>query len=157
MRFIALLLATTITLSASAASAALYYEVTTTVPSGNPLNALEVGDKLILDIGVYTDPGDLASGLSGSVNNYDESIVSANAAESTLATSFFDSVCIPTAGCFGGIANLESGLRIESGIEGPGAEATFVSGLTIAAAQGDGFSDLTPFSARLTRQSSGFI
>ena len=84
MRFIALLLATTITLSASAASAALYYEVTTTVPSGNPLNALEVGDKLILDIGVYTDPGDQAAGLSGSVNNYDESIVSANAPKTSV-------------------------------------------------------------------------
>lgn len=145
MRILSRLIAAGILFFGSSAAAELHYDVTASVASGHPLDALVVGDEIALDIGMYTTPDDRVYFVSGSVNDYDESVVAANAAASVIASELFYTICLPApTGCSFGQTNLETGLRIESGVEGPGAEATFVSILAGAGVATDGTTDV-PF------------
>lgn len=142
MRLFTSLIATTaILFSASTALAAATWTVTATASDGAPLSALNAGTTLTLDIGLTTDVAELVA-ISGSVNNYDNSILTPNAAASTISGSvmceFFNAMF---GGCINGLTNLESGLRTQVGVEGAGAEDTFLSLLGTTPATGTGAAD----------------
>ena len=127
-------------LSAGSTFAAATWTATATTSSGNPLSAVAPGDQITLSIGLTTTSPDLL-GISGSINNYDPSVVAPAATGHVIPTSALSQICIATLGCLGGVANLESGLRVESGVEGAGEEATFFSALSVTPAGGTGATD----------------
>ena len=131
----------TVLLFAGSAQAAATWTVSASTSDGSPLSAVTPGVQIVLDIGLTTSaPGELL-GISGSISGYDPDIIRPAATGHTIASSVLNQVCFPSAGCFGGVANLESGLRVESGVEGPGEEATFLSVLSVTPAAGDGTID----------------
>ena len=141
MRLFTSLIATTaILFSAGSAFAAATWSATATTSDGSPLSAITPGAQITLTIGLTTT-GAEALGISGSVNNYDGGVVAPAAAGHVLAPNALNQVCLAAVGCFGGLANLEPGLRVESGVEGAGNEATFFSALSVTAAGGTGALD----------------
>ena len=141
--FTSLIAMAAIVMSAGSAFAAANWSVSASTSDGSPLTAITPGAQIILDIGLTTTGPELL-GISGSVNDYDTNVTQPAAGGHTIAASLLHQVCFPSAGCFNGVANLESGLRVENGVEGAGQEATFVSILSVSAALGDGSID-TPF------------
>ena len=140
MRLFTSLIATAaILLSAGSAFAAANWSVTASTSDGSPLTAVTPGAQLILDIGLTTTGPELL-GIAGSVNDYDDSVVAFNSAPVFSAT-LLNQVCFPTVGCFGGVSNLEGGVRSENGLEGAGREDTFLSVLSVTPAAGDGSLD----------------
>ena len=140
MRLFTSLIATAaIVLSAGSAFAAANWSVSASTSDGSPLTAVTPGAQLILDIGLSTTGPELL-GIAGSVNNYDGSVVSFDSAP-VFSASVLNQVCFPAAGCFGGVANLEAGVRSETGVEGAGNEDTFLSVLSVTPAAGDGSID----------------
>lgn len=124
------------------ASASATYSVTATTGDGSPLNAITPGTTLTLAITLVTSAPDELFGIGGSVNNYDRSLVVPDVGASSIGQDLLYETCIPTYGCFGGSVNLEDDLRVQFGIEGPGAEDTFVSILGTSPAAGDGTLDV---------------
>ncbi len=123
--------------------AAANWTVTATTGDGSPLSAVTPGTTITLSIGLTTTAPELL-GISGSVNNYDSAVAAPAAGGHVIAATLLNQICFPNAGCFNGVSNLESGLRVQSGVEGPGNEATFVSVLSVTPALGNGSID-TPF------------
>lgn len=139
--FTSLIASAAILFSASAAFASATWSVSASTGDGSPLNAVTPGTTVTLDITLtMSAPGEMF-GISGSVNDYDRGVVTPNAGASTIASQLLYATCIPTYGCFNGVSNLESGLRVQSGVEGPGAEDTFLSILSTSAVGGDGTQD----------------
>jgi len=100
------------------------------------------GSQLTIDIHLTTTGPELRA-ISGSVSGYDTSALAFNSAP-IFATELLYGVCFPTVACFNGVPNLEDGVRIESGVEGPGQEDTFLTILSTTPAQGDGSLDPMP-------------
>ncbi len=119
------------------AQAAATWSVVPFLPDGP---ASTVGSTIVFDITLTTTGPELL-GISGSANAYDSNVVAPATIGHTIASELLHQVCFPSAGCFNGVANFESGLRVESGVEGPGNEATFVSILSVTPATGDGSLD----------------
>ena len=141
MRLFTSLIATAaIVLSAGSAFAAATWSASATTSLGSPLSALLPGETVTLSIGLTTTAPE-ALGISGSVNNYDSSVVAPAAGGHVLAPNALNQVCLAAVGCFGGLANLEPALRVETGVEGAGNEATFYSALSVTAATGTGALD----------------
>ena len=118
-------------LSVSTASAGVIFTADATTSDGAPLLAVTPGSQVIIDITVRkTDP---AYALSASANNYDNTVLSFNAASSVISESLFNQVCLPTLGCFGGLTNLV-GINdpLEEVPAGPGVEVEFFAGVTIS-------------------------
>ncbi len=137
---ILLVVGASLLLSAQAWASATYSVVATT-GDGSPLNNITPGTTLTLEVTLVTSAPNELFGIGGSVNDYDRAIVTPDAGASSIAPDLLYSTCIPTYGCFGGSTNLESGLRVQFGVEGAGAEDTFVSILGTSPAAGDGTLD----------------
>ncbi len=129
--------------TAGLAQSAATWTATATSSDGSPLSSLFPGLQVTIDIGLVTTGPELL-GISGSINNYDPNVVAPAATGHEIASSLLHQICFPSAGCFNGQTNLESGLRVENGVEGPGAEATFLSILSVTSALGSGRVD-NPF------------
>ncbi len=141
MRLFTSLIATAaIVFSAGSAFAAATWQATATTGDGSPLSAITQGTTITLSIGLTTTGPELL-GISGSVNDYDSAVAAPAATGHVIAATLLNQVCFPSAGCFNGVSNLESGLRVQSGVEGPGNEATFVSVLSVTPALGNGSID----------------
>jgi len=126
--------------AAAPSVAAVTYSVDAYMSDGSPLSAATLGEQLILDITVRTD--DFALGVAGSVNNYDNTIVSLNAGASTIASSVFNEFCFPAAGCFNGLINqVGSAIPFSENAVGPGIEAEFLAALGLTPASGNGSID----------------
>ena len=143
MNRLALLFAVIFFFSApQSAFAAANWSVTATTSDGSPLNATAPGTQIILDIQLTTTGPELLA-ISGSVSGYDPSMIAFSSA-SVFSTTLLYETCIPTFGCFNGMSNLESGVRSQNGVEGPGQEDTFLSILSTTPATGDGSLDPIP-------------
>jgi hypothetical protein len=137
MKFTKILIVTLASLfAASTAFASSTWTVTATA-SGGDINAMAIGDTLTLEVKLTTSAPLEMIATAGSVNNYDTSIVSVDAAGSTVAAQLLFGTIIPSVGSFNGITNLESGVRDTSN-EGPGQEDTFLSALSTSGSGGDG-------------------
>jgi hypothetical protein len=146
MRLFTSILATVAMLAmAPAAFAAVTYTVVATTSDSSPLGAVTPGAKITLDITVRTD--DFAIGLEGSVNNYDNSVVSLDLVGSSISASFFNSVCYAPLACFNGLNNLiGSSIPLGETTTPAGEEVAFLAGLSVSGgAAGDGSLDQDPF------------
>ena len=142
MRIFALVSA--LVMPSSAALASATWTVTATTGDGSPLNAVNLGTTLILDIKLETSAAGEMVATAGSVNNYDTTIVSVDAVASSVnngpvtgPNQLLFATILPGVGSFNGITNLESGVRDTSN-EGPGQEDTFLSALSTSGSGGDG-------------------
>lgn len=127
---------------ASTAQASATWTVTTTTGDGSPLTGVTPGTTLTFDVTLTMSAAGEMLGISGSVSDWDGSLAVANAGASTVPSEvLFAGPCVPTFGCFNGVTNLESGLRVEDGVEGPGLEATFLSILSVTGTGGTGALD----------------
>ncbi len=125
---------------ATSAQAAATWTVTVTTGDGSPLSAVTSGTTISLAIGLTTTTPELL-GISGSVNDYDSAVAAPASSGHVIPTNILNQVCFPSSGCFNGLTNLESGLRVQNGVEGPGNEATFLSLLSVTPALGNGSID----------------
>jgi len=94
---------------ASAASASVTFTATAT--SARPLNLLEVGDQVTIDIRISSTGTPRVAGVGAAVFGYDGNVldfVSGNA-----VASFLHEICIPAAGCFNGLDSQVSGALSE--------------------------------------------
>ncbi len=139
--FTSMIASAAILFSASAAFAAANWSVSASTGDSSPLTAVTPGTTVTLDITLTMSGANEMFGISGSVNDYNRGVVTPNAGASTIASQLLYATCIPTYGCFNGVGNLESGLRVQGGVEGPGAEDTFLSILSTSAVGGDGTQD----------------
>ena len=141
MRLFTSFLATVAMLAmAPAAFAGVIYTASATTSDASPLTAVTPGAQIIIDITVRTD--DFASGVAGSVNNYDNSVVALDAGASTIASTIFNAFCFPAAGCFNGLSNQIGGaITFQENAVGPGVEAEFLAALGLSPAQGNGSID----------------
>ena len=122
------------------ALAGVTYTISATTSDASPLTAVSPGAQIIIDITVRTD--DFASGVAGSVNNYDNSVVALDAGSSTIAGTIFNAFCFPAAGCFNGLTNQIGGAIVfQENAVGPGVEAEFLAALGLSPAQGNGSID----------------
>ena len=125
---------------APAAFAGVIYTASATTSDASALSAVTPGAQIIIDITVRTD--DNALGVAGSVNNYDNSVVSLDAGSSTIAGTVFNAFCFPAAGCFNGLTNQVGGaITFAETAVGPGVESEFLAALGLAAAGGNGSTD----------------
>jgi len=99
MRLFTSVIASAIFMAASTASALLSYAVTT--DSTRPLGALQVGDTVTISIRL--SGGTNVYGLGASAWNYDESVI--DFTSGTAVSAINHAVCVPSAGCFSGLAN----------------------------------------------------
>jgi len=128
----------TILLSSNVALASATWNVSASTSDGSPLDAIPLGARVILDISLTTSAPE-ALGISGSVNDYDGSMVRTNIAASSAASSVLNSLCIPGSGvCLGGLVNSANPIREEFGGEGPGWKTTFLESLSTTPATGTG-------------------
>lgn len=102
----AALIASLVFLSTSVASAVVTYTATATVTSGNPLNALVIGDVVTVDVTIRSD-GEGTLGIGGAATGHDNTILTFNSGVANEEL-FFEN-CIPTYGCFNGQTNLAAG------------------------------------------------
>jgi hypothetical protein len=144
MKFTKILMVTLASLFAASTSFASSTWTVVATASGGDLNAMAIGDTLTLEVKLETSaPGEMIA-TAGSVNNYDTSVVSVDAAASTIAAQLLFGTIIPSVGSFNGITNLESGVRDTSN-EGPGQEDTFLSALSTSGSGGDGTAEAAQF------------
>ena len=145
MKFSKILIVTLASLfAASHAFASATWIVTATTGDGSPLNAVTPGTTLTLDIKLETSASLEMFAIAGSVNDYDTGVVSVDAGASTVAADLLFAVIVPSFGSFNGITNLESGV-VDTSIQGPGQEDTFLSVLGTAGAGGDGTAESAQF------------
>jgi len=127
-------------LAAMPAAAGITYTVDAYTSDASPITFMTPGAQLILDISVRTD--DLAFAVAGSVNNYDNTILSLNPGASTIASSVFNEFCFPAAGCFNGLINqVGTTITFQENAVGPGVEAEFLAALGVISATGNGSVD----------------
>ena len=127
-------------ISAPIASAGVIYTVDATTSDGAPLSAVTSGSQVILDITVRKT--DAAYAMAASANNYDNTAIAFNPANSAISGSLFNQVCLPTLGCFGGLTNLVGiNTPLEEVPAGPGVEVEFFTGVTITPPIDDGSVD----------------
>jgi len=141
MRLFTSFLATVAMLAmAPAAFAGVIYTASASTSDGSALTAVTQGAQVIIDITVRTD--DNALGVAGSVNNYDNTVMSLNAGASTLNAYAFAQFCFPAAGCLNGLVNqVGTAITFAENAVGPGVEAEFLAALGLAAAGGNGTLD----------------
>ena len=144
MKFTKILMVTLASLFAASTSFASSTWTVVATASGGDLNAMAIGDTLTLEVKLETSAAAEMIATAGSVNNYDTSIVSVDAAGSTVAAQLLFGTIIPSVGSFNGITNLESGVRDTSN-EGPGQEDTFLSALSTSGSGGDGTAEAAQF------------
>ena len=144
MKFTKILMVTLASLFAASTSFASSTWTVVATASGGDLNAMAIGDTLTLEVKLETSAPLEMIATAGSVNNYDTSIVSVDAAGSTVAAQLLFGTIIPSVGSFNGITNLESGVRDTSN-EGPGQEDTFLSALSTSGSGGDGTAEAAQF------------
>ena len=133
-------LATLITLTAPSAFAGVIWSVDVSTVSGVPVNNIAPGDSVIFDITATTD--DQALGLAGSVGGYDNSIFAFNPLLSSVSENLFNSICIPTVGCFGGLVNqVGSSIPLQETIVPGGVEVEYFAGVSLSPAGGIGSND----------------
>ena len=136
-------LVSALVMPSSAALASATWTVTATTGDGSPLNAVNLGTTLILDIKLETSAPLEMIATAGSVNNYDTAIVSLVAGQ-TVPYDLLYEVIIPGAGSFNGITNLESTV-VDTSEQGPGQEDTFLSTLATSGTGGDGTAEAAQF------------
>lgn len=88
---------------APSANASVIFTATASNPAGNPLSALSPGDLVTIDITIRSD-GDPIFGMLAAVHGYDRNVVSF--VSGTASPALFSSICLPAAGCFGGLLNM---------------------------------------------------
>ncbi len=127
-------------LSASTAFAGATWTVVASTNGAGGLGALEIGDQIILDVTLRTD--DFGFAIAGSVNNYDNTVVSLNAGASLIAPNVLNAACFPAFGCIQGLANqVPAPIPFQENAVGPGVEAEFLAALGVTAAAGQGSVD----------------
>jgi hypothetical protein len=102
MRLLVSVLATAaIFFTASVAGAAATFTASASSASGNPLTARVVSDVVTIDITLRSD--ETTFGIGGAATGYDTSVASFTSGQS--AGGVLVQICVPSAGCFGGINN----------------------------------------------------
>ncbi len=113
-------------------------EVSTDAPGG--LSVVTIGDQIILDITLRTT--DRALAIAGSVNGYDNTVLSLNAGASRISHDVLTSACFPSFGCIQGLVNqVPSPIPFQENAVGPGVEAEVLATLGVTAAEGNGSID----------------
>ena len=127
--------ATGLALSATSAGALITFTVQVTPLSGGDLNSLAPGDQIALDVTLRGESHVRYDGIGASVFGYDPDIFAF--VSGTATPQVLSRVCLPSAGCFGGIDNLIGpALSEEMG------RVRFMSGLTTGGTLTDGSADL---------------
>ena len=119
------LIASMLVLATSLASAEVTFTAATSVDSGNPITALAPGDVVTIDVTLRSDgEGTLAIGAAAS--GYDSAVASFSGGQTSAAVLV--QVCIPAAGCFGGISNVAANIPLAQATDP--VEGNFVQFLT---------------------------
>ncbi len=129
-------------LVAQAAVASVTWTVQATADGpGGPvlLDQLLPGDRISLDITVRSTEG--LFGFSGSVNDYDPTVVGLDASASAVSPTIFNELCIPTL-CVGGLMNVVTVPIAQTSVPSVGVEVDLFAGISSAASAGSGAEDL---------------
>ena len=135
MRLYFSVIAAAILLLASSANAALTWTATATASGGDINNMLD-GDTLTIDITLRSD-AEGVYGFGGAAYGYDPGSVTLDGANSYGAPNVLNTVCVPAAGCFGGMTDQLAGNQPVV----QGAEVQFFNGVSITPVTGTGAAD----------------
>jgi hypothetical protein len=135
--FISVIATAAMFLAAGAASAEATYSAVTTVASGNAITALAAGDVVTIDVTLRSD-GELTLGIGGAATGYDPAVAAFTSG--TATSSFLNAICVPGAGCFGGIDNLAPA-PLAQGTLSAGILVQFATGVSTAGVANDGTID----------------
>jgi len=139
-RYAVACIATLILMVSSGASAGVVYTASASSSDGSALSAISIGAQIFIDITIRTTDHGVA--VAASANNYDNTLVSFNAAASVIPETIFDQFCFPAAGCVGGLSNRVGGpIALEEQAVGPGVEVEFLDALSVSPAGGNGSLD----------------
>ncbi len=111
MKIHAFLMIGALLLGASAAQADVTFTATTTTTGSRPLNALQVGDTITIDLRISSTGTPAIAGVGASARDYDTAVVSFTSGNSVA--SFLNEICIPGTGCFNGLDNQVAGALSE--------------------------------------------
>ncbi len=135
MRLYFSVIAAAILLLASSANAALTWTATATASGGDINNMLD-GDTLTIDITLRSD-AEGVFGFGGAAYGYAPGSVTLDGPNSYGAPNVLNTICVPAAGCFGGMADQLAGNQPVL----QGAEVQFFNGVSITAVTGTGAAD----------------
>ncbi len=149
-RTISIFTTTMMFLVPSTALALATWTVDATTSDGSPLDAVTQGAQVILDITLRTT--DFGLGLAGSVNDYDPSVVTLNAAESAISESILVGIGTGPGTGLGGLFNIHSAgggapfaeQEVFVGLGNPvfvGYESEFFGGIRLTPTAGNGSLD----------------
>ena len=126
--------------AASSSFGAVTFTAETTTSLGNPLNALEIGELITINVTLRSDGEELFA-LRAAATGYDPSVASFVSGEAV--PRLLVSICLPE-GCFGGADNsgLAAGPLVESLSNPLGPEVTFAASIATAGTTNTGEIDL---------------
>ncbi len=121
------------------AQAAVTYSVASSVDSGNSLTSLQVGDRVTFDITIRSD-GEPIYGVGASAYGY-SSVLSFDSGFTN--PTVLSQLCVPAAGCFGGLDQSGLGGGVQVGLlGGPDESVRFTNAISLVPTTGTGSFDL---------------
>ncbi len=136
------LLSMTILFAASAASALVTFTVTAGSTSGNPLDALNPGDLVTIDIRISSTGSPAVAGVGAAIFGYDADVVEFVSGSSVA--SVLHEQCFAGIGCFNGLDNQVAGALSEGAVTTgpfPGPFVQIFNGVSTTARTGTGAQD----------------
>ena len=138
MKRVALIASLFLVMSASYANAEVTYTVETTTGNGNPLNAMDMGETLTIDVFLRSD-GEAVFGLGASVFGYDGALTYVSG---TTSETFLNQAATGPGTGFGGLPNTLGSDPTETPFEND--EIQFLNGISPSGTPATGADDISP-------------